>query len=217
MYLAVSGNIGSGKSSLTGLLAERYALAPVFEAVDDNPYLEDFYADLEAGRPGRYAFHSQVFFLARRLEQHLGSVNPRPRVIQDRTVFEDAAIFARNLFASGQLDGRDWETYTALYGGIAPALRTPGLLLYLRCSLPTLRARIEKRGRSFEQGIPDEYLGRLNALYEEWIAAYRLGPVLVVPGDELDFVADPGALGWVCRELEARGLDRPVIGPGAAP
>ena len=217
MYLAVSGNIGSGKSSLTALLSQRYALTPVYEAVDENPYLEDFYRDLEAGGPARYAFHSQVFFLAKQLEQHLGSVNPRPRVIQDRTVFEDAAIFARNLFTTGQLDGRDWSTYTALYEGIAPALRTPDLLLYLRCDLPTLRARISKRGRSFEQRIPDEYLGRLNALYEEWVGAYRLSPVLAVPGDELDFVADPGAFAWVCEQLEVRGLDRPVLGPGAAP
>lgn len=210
MYLAVAGNIGSGKSTLTRLLAERYALTPVFEAVDENPYLADFYADM-----GRWAFHSQVFFLSRRLEQHLSEVNRGSRVIQDRTVFEDASIFARNLRAAGLLDERDWRTYLALYRGIVPALRAPTLLLYLRCGLPTLRARIAGRGRAFERSIPDEYLLRLNALYEDWVGAYDLSPALVVPGDEVDFVADPAGLEWVCARLEAAGLERPVLGDGA--
>ncbi|HWG85551.1 MAG TPA: deoxynucleoside kinase [Deinococcales bacterium] len=206
MYLAISGNIGSGKSSLTALLSERYALTPVYEAVDENPYLDDFYRDM-----GRYAFNSQVFFLGKRLEQHLTQVNNAERVIQDRTVFEDAAIFARNLHASGHIDERDWGTYRALYHGIIPALRAPTLLVYLRCSLPTLRAHIRKRGRDFEQSIPDDYLLRLNSLYEEWVGGYDLSPVVTIPGDDLDFVSSGDAFGRICAELEAYGLDQPVL------
>ena len=206
MYIAVAGNIGSGKSSLTAELARRYSLQPVFEAVDENPYLQDFYADMR-----RWAFHSQVFFLGRRLEQHLREVNTASRVIQDRTVFEDAAIFARNLFESGSMDARDWDTYERLYAGIGPALRVPNLTVFIRCNLHTLRRRIALRGRDYEQQIPDAYLERLNGLYESFIESYTLSPVVVVPGDELDFVADRYALGWICGQLEAHGVDRPML------
>ncbi|HEX2863938.1 MAG TPA: deoxynucleoside kinase, partial [Deinococcales bacterium] len=153
MYVAISGNIGSGKSTLTGLMSERYALRPVFEAVDENPYLRDFYADMT-----RWAFHSQVFFLGRRIEQHLTQVNAAERVIQDRTVYEDAQVFARNLRLSGNMDDRDWQTYLALYEAVQPALRAPGLLVYLQCSVETLERRIAGRGRAYEQGIPRDYL-----------------------------------------------------------
>jgi deoxyadenosine/deoxycytidine kinase len=206
MYLAIAGNIGSGKSSLTKLLSSRYALTPVFEAVDENPYLEDFYRDM-----GRYAFHSQVFFLAKRLEQHLRDVNVGSRVIQDRTVFEDAAIFAQNLKNQGHLDARDWATYRALYESISPALRVPNLTVFLRCNLSTLKARITKRGRDYEQAIPDSYLENLTELYEEFIRDYSLSPVIVVPGDELDFIEDRYAFGWICGQLEAHGLDVPIL------
>ncbi len=210
MYVAIAGNIGSGKSSLTQTLSARYALTPVFEVLDENPYLQDFYAHIEA-RPNPFAFHSQVFFLARRLEQHLREVNRNERVIQDRTVFEDAAIFARNLAHSGQMEARDWNTYRMLYDGIGPALRVPNLMVFIRCSLNTLRERIRRRGRDFEQSIPDDYLERLNALYEEFIESYTLSPLIVVPGDELDFIADRYALGWICGQLEAHGLDVPML------
>ncbi|WP_018111396.1 deoxynucleoside kinase [Thermus igniterrae] len=183
MYLAIAGNIGSGKSTLTALLAEAFGLRPVYEAVSENPYLEDFYRDM-----GAYAFHSQVFFLARRLRQHLLEVNGRTRVVQDRTVYEDAFVFAQHLYREGYLSERDWRTYLDLFHGVAPALRKPDLLLYLRASLPTLRARIEKRGRPFERAIPDRYLLGLNALYEELIAGWDLSPVQVVEADRLDFV-----------------------------
>ncbi len=183
MYLAIAGNIGSGKSTLTALLAEAFGLRPVYEAVSENPYLEDFYRDM-----GAYAFHSQVFFLARRLRQHLLEVNGRTRVVQDRTVYEDAFVFAQHLYREGYLSERDWRTYLDLFHGVAPALRKPDLLLYLRASLPTLRARIEKRGRPFERAIPDRYLLGLNALYEELIAGWNLSPVQVVEADRLDFV-----------------------------
>jgi deoxyadenosine/deoxycytidine kinase len=206
MYIAVAGNIGSGKSSLTQLLAERYALTPVFEAVDENPYLADFYADM-----GAYAFRSQIFFLGKRLEQHLREVNAGSRVIQDRTVFEDAAIFAQNLHQQAFIDQRDWETYQKLYTGISPALRVPTLTVYIKCSLPTLEKRIARRGRGFEQKIKSAYLESLNALYSSFIESYTLSPVVVVPGDELDFIEDRYALGWICGQLEARGLDMPML------
>ncbi len=206
MYIAIAGNIGSGKSSLTQLLSQRYALTPVFEAVDENPYLEDFYRDMR-----QYAFHSQVFFLARRLEQHLKEVNTGSRVIQDRTVFEDAAIFARNLRSQGLIDARDWQTYTSLYEGISPALRVPTLTVYIKCSLDTLLRRISKRGREYEQRIPSDYLEQLNAHYESFVDNYTLSPVITIPGDQLDFIEDRYALGWICGQLEAKGLDLPII------
>jgi deoxyadenosine/deoxycytidine kinase len=208
MYIAIAGNIGSGKSSLTELLAHRYSLQAVFEAVDENPYLEDFYRDMRS-----FAFRSQVFFLGKRLEQHLREVNHSERVIQDRTLFEDAAIFARNLHETGQIDTRDWGTYQTLYAGIGPALRVPSVMVFIRCSLPTLRRRIALRGREYERKIPDEYLERLNALYEEFVASYSLSPLIIVPGDELDFIRDRYALGWICGQLEAQGLDRPMLAP----
>ncbi|WP_117237217.1 deoxynucleoside kinase [Thermus sediminis] len=183
MYVAIAGNIGSGKSTLTALLAEAFGLKPVYEAVSENPYLEDFYRDM-----GAYAFHSQVFFLARRVRQHLLEVNGNPRVVQDRTVYEDAFVFARNLYREGYLSERDWRTYMDLFQSVSPALRKPDLLIYLRASLPTLRARILKRGRPFEKGIPDRYLLSLNALYEELMASWELCPVAVVEADRVDFV-----------------------------
>ncbi|RTG95972.1 deoxynucleoside kinase [Thermus scotoductus] len=183
MYLAIAGNIGSGKSSLTALLSEAFGLKPVYEAASENPYLEDFYRDM-----GAYAFHSQVFFLARRVRQHLLEVNGARAVVQDRTVYEDALVFAQNLYREGHLKERDWRTYLDLFQSVSPALRKPDLLIYLRASLPTLRERIKKRGRPFEQNLPDRYLLGLNALYEQLIASWDLSPVYVVEADRIDFV-----------------------------
>jgi deoxyadenosine/deoxycytidine kinase len=183
MYIAIAGNIGSGKSTLTALLAETFGLKPVYEAVSENPYLEDFYRDM-----GAYAFHSQVFFLARRVRQHLLEVNGKEGVVQDRTVYEDAFVFAQNLYQQGHFSQRDWRTYMDLFHSVSPALRKPDLLIYLRASLPTLRARIQKRGRPFERDLPDRYLLSLNALYEELIASWNLSPVEVVEADLVDFV-----------------------------
>lgn len=199
MYIAIAGNIGSGKSSLTALMAEEYGFRPVYEAVDENPYLADFYADM-----GRWAFPSQVFFLAKRLKQHLEEVNRHVRVVQDRTVFEDAAIFACNLYRQGHLSERDWQTYQQLYEGIAPALRKPDLLIYIRASLPTLKKRIAKRGREYERGIPEEYLRTLNELYESWVQAYALSPKLVLEGDWLDFVESARDRLKLIRTLDKR-------------
>ncbi len=149
MYLAVSGNIGSGKSSLTRMLSERYGFRPVYEPYAENPYLEDFYKDMR-----QYSFHSQIYFLSKRLEQHLSLVNGAMYVIQDRTVFEDAGVFARNLYEGGQMQERDWQTYLGLYRGILPALRVPDLLIHIDASLPTLRRRIAVRGRTTNRASP---------------------------------------------------------------
>jgi len=206
MYIAIAGNIGSGKSTLTRLLAERYGLLPVYETVDENPYLADFYADME-----RWAFQSQVFFLAKRLRQHLEQINPAQHVVQDRTIFEDAFIFAQNLRVSGHLSERDWQTYLALYEGIAPALRKPDLLIYVRASVETLQAHIARRGRDYEQRIPQAYLASLNRLYEAWIAAYDLSPVLVISSDSVNYADDEETRELMYRMLEAYGLSRPLV------
>jgi deoxyadenosine/deoxycytidine kinase len=206
MYIAIAGNIGSGKSSLTTLMAEEYGFRPVYEAVDENPYLADFYAAME-----RWAFHSQVFFLAKRLKQHLEEVNRHLRVVQDRTVFEDAAIFACNLYRQGHLSERDWNTYQKLYDGIAPALRKPDLLIYIRASLPTLKKRIAKRGREYEQSIPADYLKALNELYEGWVRDYALSPKLVLEGDRLDFVESARDRLELIRTLDKRVKNMRVV------
>jgi deoxyadenosine/deoxycytidine kinase len=206
MYLAIAGNIGSGKSTLTRLLSERYGLRPVFEAVDENPYLADFYRDM-----GRWSFHSQVFFLAKRLKQHLEEINPSAHVVQDRTVFEDAFIFAQNLWLEGHLSERDWATYLALYEGIAPALRKPDLLIYVQASVKTLQSHIARRGREFEQTIPVEYLAALNRLYEAWVGSYSLSAVLVISSDSVNYADDQETRELMYRMLEQRGLSVPVI------
>lgn len=206
MYLALSGNIGSGKSTLTRMLAERYGLRPVYEPYAENPYLEDFYRDMR-----RYSFHSQVYFLSRRLEQHLTVVQATHEVVQDRTVFEDAHIFARHLYASGQMEERDWATYQELYRGILPALRTPDLLIHIGASLPTLRRRIALRGRDYEQDLPGEYLLGLNRLYEDWVGSFDACPVLRLDGDRLDFVQDAAAFEWVCAQVRGHGFELPLL------
>ena len=208
MYVAIAGNIGAGKSTLTRLLSATFNLVPVYEAVEENPYLEDFYRDME-----RYAFHSQMFFLGKRLEQHLTQVNPGQRVIQDRTIYEDAAIFAHNLFAEGILAERDYRSYRQMYEAISKALRPPDLLIYLDASLPTLRRHIEQRGRSYESRIEDAYLERLNALYRGWIEGYELSELLVLPADELDFVHSEADRDTVLELVERRGLSRPMVAP----
>jgi deoxyadenosine/deoxycytidine kinase len=205
MYLAIAGNIGAGKSTLTGLLAEAYHLTPVFEVTTENPYLEDFYRDMP-----RYAFHSQMVFLAKRLEQHLGEVNLERRVIQDRTIYEDAQIFARNLSEQGMMTSRDYQSYMLMYRAISQALRPPDLLIYLRASIPTLQARIRVRGRSFEQQISESYLTQLNQLYERFIAEYDLSPVITVSVDDRDFLNERD-LRYLMDKLERQGLTAPVL------
>jgi len=206
VYVAVAGNIGVGKSSLTRLLSDRYRLEPIYESVDENPYLPDFYRDMP-----RWAFHSQMFFLAERLRQHLRQVNPGERVIQDRTIYEDAAVFARALWRDGVLSDRDHHSYLRMYEAIAATLRPPDLMVYLRASVPTLRARIALRGRGYESDIPESYLERLNELYDAFVSEYELSRVVVVPADDLDFVGSAADLRRTFALLEPHGLVPPLV------
>lgn len=185
MFVAIAGNIGSGKSSLTSLLHQEFGWTPHFESVDDNPYLSDFYADMK-----RWSFHLQVYFLSKRFNLHRWIAEGKTSVVQDRSIYEDAEIFALNLHRIGRMDDRDYENYRSLYAAMTSYLRPPDLLVYLRASIPTLQRQIRLRGREFEQSIEVSYLEQLNTLYEDWVQRYSLGPVLVIDSDESDFVHD---------------------------
>lgn len=182
-FIAIAGNIGVGKSTLTGKLASRFGWAPFYEAVDDNPYLADFYRDMT-----RWSFHSQIYFLSRRLRHHKDLLAHPNHVVQDRSVYEDAEVFAQNLYQQGQMAGRDYRSYRELYEVMAELLPPPDLIIYLRAGVPTLLERITRRGRDFERSISPDYLGRLNGLYEAWIEGFTLCPVLTIDADCLDFV-----------------------------
>ena len=184
-FIAIAGNIGAGKSSLLEFLTSTYDVAPFYEPNELNPYLEDFYRDMK-----RWAFQSQLFFLSNKFRIHQEADRTPGVVIQDRTIFEDAEIFATALHQMRKIDKRDWETYWSFYECILEAIRPPDLMIYLRCPMRTIRRRIKLRGRSMEQNIPLSYLKRLDRLYEEWIAKYKLGDVLVLDSDRLDFVSD---------------------------
>ncbi len=195
-FVAIAGNIGVGKSTLAGLLSERLHWDPFLEAVDDNPYLADFYEDMR-----RWSFHSQIYFLSRRLRHHWQLLRHANSVIQDRTVYEDAEIFARNLYRQGSMDERDYQSYWELYQVVTTVLPPPDLIVYLRASVPTCLERIRHRGRSYEQNIAVTYLEQLNELYEEWIDGFTLCPVLSVPSDDLDFVLNPEHLELVTEKI----------------
>jgi deoxyadenosine/deoxycytidine kinase len=184
-FIAIAGNIGAGKSSLLDFLTSSYDVAPFYEPNEANPYLEDFYGDMK-----RWAFPSQLFFLASKFRVHQEADRTPGVVIQDRTIFEDAEIFATALHQMRKIDRRDWETYWAVYQTILRAIQPPDLMIYLRCSMRTLRKRIRLRGRPMEQAIPLSYLKRLERLYEAWIADYDLGEVLILDSDRLDFISD---------------------------
>jgi deoxyadenosine/deoxycytidine kinase len=198
-FITVAGNIGVGKSTLTRLLAERLGWEPVYEAVTENPYLADFYDDMP-----RWSFHSQVFFLSRRLRQHHNLLQKNESVIQDRSVYEDAEVFARNLYRQGHLSQRDWRCYLDLYETLATLLRPPDLVVYLQASVPTLRRRIAHRGRDYEHTITDEYLAQLNGLYDAWVSGFRLCPVLTVDTNNLNYVQDETHLDQIWRRIEDR-------------
>jgi deoxyadenosine/deoxycytidine kinase len=183
-FIAVAGNVGVGKSTLTHLLSEYLYWEPFYEAVDDNPYLADFYKDMRT-----WSFHSQVYFLSRRLSHHRQIIERPGTVIQDRCVYEDAEIFARNLQLQGHMTDRDWRSYWDLYQTVITILPPPDLVIYLQASVPVLHERIRQRGRDYEQEISLEYLTQLNDLYETWVEGFTLCPVLTVPTDNLNFVA----------------------------
>jgi deoxyadenosine/deoxycytidine kinase len=198
-FVAIAGNIGVGKSTLTGLLGQRLGWEPFYEAVADNPYLADFYADMT-----RYAFHSQMFFLSRRLRHHRRLLDFPGSVVQDRSVYEDAEIFARLLHEQGHIEERDYRTYRELYEVLVLFLPPPDLVVYLRASVPTLLKRISSRGREFERGITAEYLEQLNAFYASWMQAFNLCPVLTVPADDLDFVHNGAHLDLIIAKIAER-------------
>lgn len=184
-FIAVAGNIGAGKSSLVEFLERRHGMRPIYEPYLGNPYLDDFYGDMRG-----YAFRSQLYFLTHKFRLHLGLGQQDGTIVLDRTIYEDAEIFARNLHQQGHIDARDFGLYTELYETMKQALRPPDLLIYLRCSTTTVRRRIRQRGRPSEQNIPLDYIKRLNALYEDWIARYDLCPVLVWESDKKDYLTD---------------------------
>lgn len=185
--IAVAGNMGAGKSSLVEWLRQQFGMRPFFEPNEENPYLEDFYEDM-----GRWAFNSQIWFLIRRFHIHrsidrAAKDESRP-VVQDRTIYEDAEIFAAHLHAAGHISERDWASYQDLYQTLRAELRPPDLMIYLRCPLRTLVKRIKKRGRAFEQQVPRKYLKALEDLYEDWVDRYDASPKLVLETDRLDYV-----------------------------
>jgi len=182
-FVAVAGNIGSGKSSLTRLLSTAHGWTPMYESVEDNPYLSDFYKDMR-----RWSFQLQVYFLSNRFRSHKAITEGSQSVVLDRVIYEDAEIFARNLFEIGNMEERDYNNYVALYNVMTEYLHPPDLLIYLRASVNTLVRQISLRGRDFEQSIKREYLEQLNRHYESWIGRYNKGKLLVVESDNLDFV-----------------------------
>ena len=211
-FIAIAGNIGAGKSSLLDFLTSSYDISPFYEPNDENPYLPDFYKDMK-----RWAFQSQLFFLSNKFRIHQEADRVPGVVIQDRTIFEDAEIFATALHQMRKIDTRDWQTYWNFYQTILQAIQPPDLMIYLRCSMRTLRKRIRLRGRQMEQDIPLSYLKRLECLYENWIGNYSLSEVLVLESDQLDFVHDLVDRQDVRQRIEAllpASLKRP--GPGQA-
>ncbi len=198
-FVAIAGNIGVGKSTLTTLLGNKFGWEPFFEAVEENPYLADFYADMQ-----RWSFHSQSFFLSRRLQQHYLLLQQPGSVLQDRTVYEDAEVFAQSLYRQGHMSTRDWETYHSLYRVLSLLLKPPNLVVYLRASVPTLVRRIGQRGRDFERSISEEYLTALNELYDEWVANFSLCPILTVETDNLDYLHYDEHLDQIVRRVQDR-------------
>ncbi len=183
LFVAVAGNIGAGKSSLTRLLSEKYGWTPYFESVDDNPYLSDFYGDMR-----RWSFHLQVYFLSHRFKHHKVLMNAPAPVIQDRSIYEDVEIFARNLHDMGNMDERDYQNYRMLFAEMTAFLKPPDLMIYLRATIDTLQAQIARRGRVYAQSIPRTYLEQLNVLYEDWIQRYTASRLLIIESDTIDFV-----------------------------
>ncbi len=185
MHIAIAGNIGSGKTTLTKMLAKRYGWTPRFEPVDNNPYLDDFYHDMS-----RWSFNLQVYFLNKRFKEVVEISKSKEAIIQDRTIFEDAKIFAPNLHDQGYMSDRDFENYSDLFDLMMSLVKLPQLMIYIRSSIPTLVKHIEKRGRSFEKSIRIDYLTGLQQRYEEWIKDYK-GELIVIDGDKLSFEDTP--------------------------
>jgi deoxyadenosine/deoxycytidine kinase len=209
-YIAMAGNIGVGKSTLVNMLCERLKWQPFFEPVAENPYLVDFYREMST-----WSFHSQIFFMAHRLQIQKDLIHFPGSVIQDRSIYEDAEIFARSLFLQNYLAKRDYDTYRTMYETITEFIPSPNLVIYLRASVDTLQHRIMLRNRDYEKTISRDYLTNLNVLYEEWIAHFNICPVLTVPADDLDYVANPRHFDLIVKKVEEKltGKDEVVFEP----
>lgn len=197
MHIAIVGNIGAGKTTLTGLLAKQMGWEPQFEAVEHNPYLQDFYSDMK-----RWAFNLQIFFLNSRFRHMLELQQTDKDIIQDRTIYEDAYIFAENLHDMGLMSTRDFDNYSAIFESVVSFVRPPDLLIYLKASVPTLVNNIQLRGRDYEAGIRLDYLSKLNEKYKKWISTYQGGKLLILDKDKLDFAHNPEDLGFVIQQIE---------------
>ncbi len=191
-FVTVAGNIGSGKSTLTRLISDKFEWTPFYESVTDNPYLKDFYANMK-----RWSFNLQIYFLAHRFKIHKEITELDKSVIQDRSIYEDVEIFAKNLHKLGRMENRDYETYTSLFTEMTHYLKHPDLLIYLRTDIETLLKQIKLRGRDFEKNIEKNYLEELNGSYEEWIQRYKFGKCLVIESDNIDFVKSDNDLSYI--------------------
>ncbi len=184
-FIAVAGNIGVGKSSMVEFLSQQYGFEPIYKPFMNNPYLDDFYKDMNT-----WGFHSQLYFLTHKFKLHMALNTRASTVVQDRTIYEDAEIFCTNLYRARHIKKRDYETYMELYETMKAALQPPDLMIYLRCSVGAIRKRIRQRGRASEQDIPTSYLRRLNGLYEDWIDRYEQSPLLVWDSERMDYLTD---------------------------
>jgi deoxyadenosine/deoxycytidine kinase len=200
MHIAIAGNIGAGKTSLAELIAKHYNWEAHYEDVIDNPYLDDFYTHME-----RWSFNLQVYFLKSRFQQLLAFQNNKKTIVQDRTIYEDAFIFAPNLNAMGLMNQRDFKNYRELFDLMESLIEGPDLLIYLRSSIPNLVNKIHKRGREYENSISIDYLSRLNERYEAWISTYDKNKMVIIDVDDLDFVENKDDLGMVLAEID-KGL-----------
>lgn len=198
MHIAIAGNIGSGKTTLTRMLAKRYGWTPRYEPVDNNPYLEDFYHDMS-----RWSFNLQIFFLNKRFREVVEISQSKETVIQDRTIFEDARIFAPNLHGQGYMSDRDFDNYTDLFDTMMSLVELPDLMIYIRSGIPNLISQIEKRGREYEQTMRIDYLTGLNNRYEEWIKTYK-GKLIIIDGDTCKFGDNPEDFRKVCDMIDAQ-------------
>ena len=185
-FIAIAGNMGAGKTTMVRYLHSHYGVHPVYEPFMDNPYLDDFYTDMK-----RWAFHSQMYFLTHKFRLHMEIDNtPNQTIVLDRSIYEDAEIFCRNLHRTKKIPSREFETYMELYETMQQAIQPPDLMIYLRCSVRTIKKRIKQRGRPSEQDLDTKYIRNLNKLYEEWISNYTLSPVLIWDSDNMDYIAD---------------------------
>ena len=199
MHIALAGNIGAGKTTLTELLSKHYGWVPHYEDVDENPYLTDFYNDMQ-----RWSFNLQIYFLNSRFKQIIDIRKSGKTIVQDRTIYEDAEIFAPNLHAMGLMSTRDFNNYKSLFDLMVSLIQPPDLLIYLRGSIPTLVKQIEKRGREYENSIRLDYLRQLNERYEKWIKGYSLGKLLIINVDDIDFTINPEDLSFIIDKVNAQ-------------